>query len=71
MDKKESSQYMVVGVTQNTTQWSPPSYEFWGEECSMDGTDFDREKGKKIIIDALSATGGVKPQDPTFEDLMI
>ena len=60
--------FPIYGSWGNTKyyQWSP-HYEFWGEECSMDGTDFNREKGKKIIIDALS-TGGVKPKDPTFED---
>ena len=47
-------------------QWSN-QYELWGEECKMDGTDFDYEKGKQIIIDAL-LTGGIKPKDTTYTD---
>jgi len=42
-------------------------YELWGEECAMDGTDFDFEKGKQVIIDAL-LTGGIKPKDTTYTD---
>ncbi len=60
--------FPIYGSWGNTKYYKWSSlYEYWGEECRMDGTDFDFEKGKKIIIDALS-TGGIKPKDTTFTD---
>lgn len=40
-------------------------YDEWGLECRMDGTDFDYDKGRDIILEALK-TSGIKKGDTTF-----
>lgn len=45
--------------------WSSTLHSF-GVDCKMDGTDFDREYGKQLIIEMLR-TNGVRPKDTTFK----
>ena len=45
--------------------WSSSLHSF-GVDCKMDGTDFDREYGKQLIIEMLR-TNGVRPKDTTFK----
>jgi hypothetical protein len=46
-------------------RWSSSLHAF-GIDCKMDGTDFDREYGKQLIIEMLR-TNGVRPKDTTFK----
>ncbi len=46
-------------------RWTSSLHAF-GIDCKMDGTEFDREYGKQLIIEMLR-TNGVRPKDTTFK----